>query len=86
MTELFLPEYVDLEPIYFRKFKKTVPLNGGWEDRVFYEIKKPTRELHHSIEWCEKNYGGRRYSDTWWNTQEAIIMNEKIYIHYKLIE
>lgn len=78
--------YEDIEPINFRKFKKTIPLDGKWEDRVFYEIKTNNKEWHNAIKWCNKHYGGQSYTDTWWSTNNAVIMNEKIYIHYKLME
>jgi len=79
--------YDPIEPIYFRTFKKTVPVDNGWEDRVFYAITKVrTSDMNQAIDWCKKHYGERRYSDTWWYTHGEVIMNEKIYIHYKLME
>jgi hypothetical protein len=83
----FSPIYQeDAEPIYFRKFKKTVPSNGAWEDRIFYEITKFPMDKSTTENWLYKHYGAKRYTDTWWSTHNGICMNEKIYTHYKLCE
>jgi hypothetical protein len=74
------------DPIYFRKFKKTVPLDGSWETRVFYEITKFPLGRKETEQWLEDHYGKLKYSDSWWKTFNGICMNEKIYIHYKLLE
>jgi hypothetical protein len=78
---------VDVEPIYFRKFKKTVSVDNTWVDRVFYEIKRfPMGDMNVTEKWLYTHYGHKKYSDTWWSTYSGICMNEKIYIHYKLME
>ena len=77
---------VDNEEIYLRKFKKTVPVDNVWEDRVFYEITKFPMGRQSTLEWLDKHYGKPKYSENWWNTYNGICMNEKIYIHYKLME
>lgn len=76
----------EVEPIYFRKFKKTVSVDGNWEDRVFYEITRFPMGRNATIEWLKTHYGEKVYSYTWWATVNGICMNEKIYIHYKLME
>lgn len=84
----FLPyqEIEDAEPIYFRKFKKTISVDNIWEDRVFYEITRFPMGRQTTIDWLNKYHGSLKYSDTWWATINGICMNEKIYTHYKLME
>ena len=79
-------EIEEVEPVYFRKFKKTIPLDGQWGDRIFYEITKFPMGRQSTIDWLAKFHGPYRYSDTWWYTHNGICMSEKIYIHYKLVE
>ena len=76
----------DEEPIYFRKFKKTIPIDNSWEDRVFYEITKFPMGRQNTIDWLIEHYHHKLYADTWWVTVNGICMNEKIYTHYKLME
>lgn len=78
--------YEDIEPIYFRKFKKTVAGVDAWEDRVFYEITKFPMGRSTTEKWLHEHYGQFKYSDTWWTTHNGICMCEKIYTHYKLCE
>ena len=88
MNGTFFPvqDIEEVEPIYFRKFKKTVSVDNVWEDRVFYEITRFPMGRQSTIDWLTKQYGLMRYSDTWWYTTNGICMNEKIYTHYKLME
>ena len=74
------------DPIYFRKFKKTVSVDNVWEDRVFYEITKTPMGRQTTETWLNEHYGYRKYAETWWTTVNGICMNEKIYLHYKLME
>ena len=77
-------QYIDEEPINFRKLKKTVPIgDGNWEERVFYEIKPMKRE---TIDWLTTHYGRLSYQNTWWSTHTSVVMNDKIYTHWKLCE
>jgi hypothetical protein len=83
----FSPMYCeDAEPVYFRKFKKTIPLDGQWQDSVFYEITKFPIGRQSTIDLLHKHYGEPKYSNSWWSTHNGICMNEKIYTHYKLLE
>lgn len=86
MTNMMHTMYSDIEPVYFRKFKKTIPLDGTWEDRVFYEITRFSISRQSTIDLLFNNYGEPKYSNTWWATHNGICMNEKIYTHYKLLE
>lgn len=74
------------EPIYFRIFKKTVSVGKLWEDRVFYEIKQFPMGRNTTEKWLSEKYGQFKYADTWWTTVNGVCMNEKIYLHYKLME
>ncbi len=76
-------EVVDTELDKFRKIKKTVPVNGAWEERVFYEIRPNTQER---INWLVDNYGSSRYQETWWYTHNSIVMKDSIYTHWKLCQ
>ena len=84
----FFPQQAieEVEPVYFRKFKKTIPVDNSWEDRVFYEITKFPMGRQVTEEWLRKNYGQHKYANTWWATVNGISMSEKIYTHYKLLE
>jgi len=79
-------EIEEVEPIYFRKLKKTILVDNVWEDRVFYEITQFPMGRQNTMSWLSKTYGQFKYSDTWWTTVNGIVMNEKIYTHYKLME
>ena len=74
---------IDVTPVNFRKLKKTVPFQGGWEERTFYEVRPNTQAR---IDWLVKNYGSRRYQETWWHTHNSIVMRDNIYTHWKLCE
>lgn len=82
MTLRQVTEYVDFEPVYFRKLKKTVPDgNNGWEEKTFYAI---TKDVSVARQWLQKNYGEAKYCQTWWYSPDTIVMSEKIYTHYAL--
>lgn len=76
-------DVVDVELSPFRKLKKTVPVDGAWEERIFYEIRPLKRE---TIDWLTTNYGNLRYQNTWWSTHNSIVMRDTIYTHWKLCE
>lgn len=76
-------EIIDVEPVNFRKLKKTVPSNGGWEERTFYEVRPASIS---TLDWLHNNYGGHSYQNTWWSTHNSIVMRDKIYTHWKLCQ
>lgn len=76
----------EVEPVYFRKFKKTISVDGQWENRVFYEITRFPMGRQTTLDWLCEYYKHPMYSNTWWSTHNGICMNEKIYTHYKLME
>jgi len=86
MTFFPKQEIIEVEPVYFRKFKKTISVDNTWEDRVFYEITRFPMGRQTTIDWLTERYGYMKYSNTWWYTHNGICMNEKIYTHYKLME
>jgi hypothetical protein len=77
------PEVVDVELDKFRKLKKSVPFNGGWEERIFYEVRPLTKT---TIDWLVNNYGSLNYQNTWWSTHNSIVMRDSIYTHWKLCQ
>jgi hypothetical protein len=82
MTLRQVTEYVDFQPVYFRKLKKIVPDgNNGWEERTFYAI---TKNVADARQWLHFHYGEAKYSNTWWYSPDTIVMSEKIYTHYAL--
>ena len=77
-------QYVEeVEPVNFRKLKKTVSVNGVWEERIFYEIRPASIS---TIDWLTKHYGKYSYQSTWWSTHNSIVMRDNIYTHWKLCE
>jgi hypothetical protein len=60
-----------------------VPLNGGWEDRTFYEVRP---KINVTLDWLTKHYGVFKYQETWWYTNNSIVMRDNIYTHWKLCE
>ncbi len=79
-------DYENVEPIYFRKFKKTIAVDSVWETRIFYEITRFPLGRQSTIDLLCKNYGDPKYSYTWWSTPNGICMSEQIYTYYKLVE
>ena len=76
-------EVVDVELNPFRKLKKTVPVNGAWEERVFYEIRPASIS---TLDWLHHHYGQHKYQTTWWSTHNSIVMRDTIYTHWKLCQ
>lgn len=64
-----------------RSFKKAIWNESDWETITFYELKQDYK----IIQWCQKHYGKSLHTK-WYPTFSGIVMNEKIYIHWKLIE
>ena len=82
MTFFPAQEIVEVEPVHFRKLKKTVPDgNNGWEERTFVAITKDVADVN---QWLLQKYGEAKYCDTWWYSPNTIVMSEKIYTHYAL--
>ena len=47
-------DIIEVEPLYFRKLKKTVPDgNNGWEERIFYAI---TKDVTSARQWLDFHY------------------------------
>ena len=74
---------IEVVPVNFRTLKKTVPLNGGWEERTFYEVRP---KINVTLDWLTKHYGRFKYQETWWYTNNSIVMRDNIYTHWKLCE
>ena len=76
-------DLIEVVPVNFRTLKKTVPLNGGWEERTFYEVRP---KINVTLDWLTKHYGVFKYQETWWYTNNSIVMRDNIYTHWKLCE
>lgn len=68
-------------PNNFRRFEKTVAVNGEWENRVFYEIRPHKYEYE---AWLTKHYGQPNYQHTWWVTHNSFVMRDNVYTHWRL--
>ncbi len=87
MTDyVFKADWIDEVPINFRKIKKTVSLNGIWEERIFYEIKENDTKRRLMEDWLTQHYGRAAYTITWWKTHTSVVMCDKIYTHWRLCE
>ena len=93
ITGTFAPvdyEYIGdvSEPAGVRKIKKSISVNGVFEEHNFYMITAYIGSWTRASlsEWCEKHYGKPSYLNTYWLAFDNICMNEKIYVHWKLCE
>ena len=39
-----------------------------------------------NLEWLKKNYPRHGYLTNWWNTNSEVMMEEKVFTHYRLCE
>lgn len=69
-----------------RKIKKTIFVNGKWEDRVFIRIPVGSNGNLELEQWCKKHYGNPRYLGPWFMVSGYVILDEKTYVHWKLCE
>lgn len=83
-------EIIDAVPQQ-QKVKKTIEVNGKWEDRLFIRI--PVRNTdRYGIDdsdlekWCREHYDSPRYLGPWFKVSGYIILDEKVYTHWKLCE
>lgn len=78
-------EYEPIELANIRKIKKTVSINGVWEERIFIML---TDNSNRSTvqDWLKQHYGASQYCVTWWPTFNTVCMLDKIYTHWKLCE
>jgi len=82
MTFFPAQDIIEVEPVHFRKLKKTAPDgNSGWEERAFVAL---TKDVAGVRQWLDFHYGKAKYCNTWWESSDTIVMSEKIYIHYML--
>jgi hypothetical protein len=73
--------YIDEKPNLV-KIKKTINLGNEWQEVVFIQCKK----TEPATEWLKEKYPNHGYLKDWWTTYNHVIMNEKVYIHWKLCE
>ena len=65
-----------------RSFKKTSWNGVDWETMQYFELELDQKLMT----WCELHYNRPKYTRTWWSTHNSIVINEKIYVHWKLCE
>lgn len=80
--------YVDAVPQQ-QKIKKTIAVDGQWEDRLFIRIPVATTDRlttgNSEIEkWCREHYKEPRYLGSWFKVSGYIILDEKVYTHWML--
>jgi hypothetical protein len=79
-------QYVELDSsIGFRKIKKTVSVNGVWEEKIFIMLTDGSNR-HNIQQWLKDHYGPGVYGETWWATFTSVCMLDKIYTHYILCQ
>lgn len=75
-----------------RVINKKIPnQNGEFEDRKFIRI--PRQMVSEQFtgkskleEWCYETYGKPQYLKAWFKTHSDIVLDEKVYTHWKLCE
>lgn len=83
-------DVIDAVPVT-QRIKKTVEVNGQWEDRTFIRI--PIARVDRYVKgeselekWCYEHYKEPRYLGPWCKVSGYIILDEKTYVHWKLCE
>ena len=89
MTNTTMLPYIEyVEPdtsTGLRKIKKTVSVNGVWEERTFILINDGSNRGPVQ-QWLSEHYGPGKYGETWWATFTSVCMLDKIYTHYMLCQ
>ena len=92
MTPVYYEEIIDAVPIQ-QKIKKMIPIpiTGGFEERLFIRI--PVHGVDKFIKgdselekWCYQYYKEPKYLGAWCKVPGYIILDEKVYTHWKLCE
>lgn len=83
----FVPayEFIDDELSGIRKIKKTMQVDGVWQDVHFVMITDGSSRTNIQ-RWLQDHYGPSKYCVTWWPTFNSVCMLDKIYTHWKLCE
>lgn len=82
-------EYVDVgpNPNAFHKTKKMVWENNEWVEKKFIRLSSPDKNGISSMElWCNEHYGAPKVHGAWFKVLNYIVMEEKVYVHWKLCE
>jgi hypothetical protein len=82
-------EIVEVGANTFHKIKKKLWENGEWVDRTFLRLLPPDGNRGNVSEmekWCRKTYGEPRINGPWFKASSYIIMDEKVYVFWKLCE
>lgn len=72
--------------------KKMLSPANVWEDRTFIKLPKRNSDRFSNKDdienWCREHYGAPKYQGSWWVLPTAgyVILDEKVYVHWKLCE
>jgi hypothetical protein len=73
-------DIIDIVPTN-RKIKKQILVDNEWQEQLFIQV-------DWSIElsrWLQEKYPNKGYLKDWWGTCNRVTMNDKVYVHWKLI-
>lgn len=82
-------EYVDVGPNTFHKTKKMVWENDSWVEKKFvrlYTGNDKRNVVSEMEQWCIDHYGSPKVNGQWFKVSGYIVMEEKVYVHWKLCE
>lgn len=82
-------EYVDVGPNKFHKTTKMVWENNEWVEKKFvrlYAGSDKTATASEMEKWCIDHYGSPKANGRWFKVSGYIVMEEKVYVHWKLCE
>ena len=82
-------ETTEVVPNTFHKTKKKLWENGEWVDRTFLRLLPPDSvrgKVSEMEKWCRETYGEPKLNGPWFKASSYIIMDEKVYVFWKLCE
>jgi len=72
---------IDYVPVN-NKIKKKIFIDGEWQEKLFIQC-----DWSRNLEtWLREKYPSQGYLKDWWLTEKRVTMNDKVYVHWKLIE
>lgn len=84
MTDYNLVQYVDYIDVVptNNKIKKKMFIDGEWQEQLFIQV-----DWSRALEtWLWEKYPNKGYLKDWWTTSKRVTMNDKVYVHWKLVE
>lgn len=74
-------DYIDVVPTN-NKIKKKLFINNEWHEQLFIQC-----DWSRNLEsWLREKYPNEGYLKDWWMTSKRVTMNDKVYVHWKLVE